>query len=88
MENENNRNRLRVTGLWWREDRNGDSFLSGSLSQSLKLLIFKNSFKHNPNDPDYHCYLAWQQRKKSAASQEQEVESPVKPEPSEEASNP
>jgi len=48
---------IKLTGLWKNESRKGISYLSGSLTYSSKLLIFKNN-KRGDSDPDYIAYLA------------------------------
>ena len=47
---------IELTGLWLKESADGKKFFSGSLGRS-KLLIFKNNFKEDENQPDYILYV-------------------------------
>lgn len=49
---------IRLTGLWTQESQAGESYLSGSLSPSSRLLILPNTHKRQEHDPDYVAYLA------------------------------
>jgi hypothetical protein len=49
--------RLRLSGLWIGKTKSGEVYFSGSLNSSIKLLVFKNSYKQGDNDPDYVAYL-------------------------------
>ena len=52
-------NRIKVTGLWKSTTQNGEEFLSGQMSKSMKLVIYKNKKKTDTDDiklPDYIAY--------------------------------
>lgn len=51
-------NKIKLTGLWKQETRDGQDYLSGQMLPGAKLLIFPNSYKNKPGDPDFVCYLA------------------------------
>lgn len=57
---------IRLTGLWRGESKAGQTYLSGSLSPSSRLLILPNAHKRQASDPDYVAYLAPQEKKKGA----------------------
>ncbi len=57
---------IRLTGLWRGESKAGQTYLSGSLSPSSRLLILPNSHKRQASDPDYVAYLAPQEKKEGA----------------------
>ena len=61
---------VRLTGLWKEETEAGDEYLAGSISPSSKLLIFANSQKQKPSDPDYVVYIAAPQEKKDRERQD------------------
>ena len=50
--------KIKLTGLWKETSKDGKDYLSGTMMPGAKLLIFPNSFKQRPNDPDYIAYLA------------------------------
>jgi uncharacterized protein (DUF736 family) len=45
-------------GLWKNTSANGDSYLQGKLSPTVRILIFKNKYKTADNQPDFQIYLA------------------------------
>lgn len=49
----------KLTGLWKNKDKNGNTFLSGTLNQITQIMVMPNSFK-KPGDrsPDYYVYIA------------------------------
>ena len=50
---------VRVMGLWENKDRKGNKYLSGNLTTSVRVMVFKNSFKQEGGrDPDYVLYVA------------------------------
>ncbi len=51
-------NKIKLTGLWEETTKDGKSYLSGTMMPGAKLLIFPNSFKKRPTDPDYIASLA------------------------------
>ena len=47
-----------ITGLWINKDKNGNSYMSGSMGMG-RILIFKNDKKEDgSNQPDYYMKLA------------------------------
>ena len=46
----------RLTGLWKNKDKNGKTYLSGSLGLA-RLLVLPNDFKKKDSDPDYTVLL-------------------------------
>lgn len=55
---------VRLGGLWEAKDRNGQTYLSGSLGGG-QVLIFKNTKKDNENSPDWNLYLAEQAKRRA-----------------------
>lgn len=50
---------VRVMGLWENSDRRGNKYLSGNLTQSVRVMIFRNSYKQEGGrDPDYIVYVS------------------------------
>lgn len=50
--------RIKITGLWLRRGEDGQTFLAGSLSPSIQILVFKNdSEDHGSNQPSHVMYL-------------------------------
>lgn len=50
--------RIKLGGLWLNKTRDGREYLSGRLSPTVKILIFKNDFKTADNQPTHVMYLA------------------------------
>lgn len=50
------RDRVRLTGLWKKPTRDGGFFLSGKMGD-CNLLIFKNGRKKGAKEPDYEAFL-------------------------------
>ena len=55
--------KIKLTGLWKQKDKNGQTFLSGSLSPISKVLVMPNTFKKTEKDPDYFFYLGANEKK-------------------------
>tara|TARA_R110002110_G_scaffold177997_2_gene382782 strand:+ start:1447 stop:1653 length:207 start_codon:yes stop_codon:yes gene_type:complete len=55
---------IKLCGMWKNEDKNGNEYFSGNYTYGTKLLIYTNSFKEKPNDPDYIMYIAKQDKPK------------------------
>jgi len=64
MSEEAKSNMVPVTGLWQHTTQKGDTFLSGNLGNA-SVFVFKNSFKKEPNQPDYQLCLAARNRSKN-----------------------
>lgn len=48
---------IQACGLWKGKDRNGNTFLSGSLG-NVRVMIFLNAFKADEKHPDYRMYVS------------------------------
>lgn len=48
---------IQVCGLWKGTDKNGKTFLSGSLG-NVRVMIFLNTFKSDEKHPDYRMYVS------------------------------
>lgn len=57
----------KLTGLWKNTDKEGRTFLSGSLGLA-KLLVLPNGFKKDEKDPDYIAMLVTPEKKARPAS--------------------
>ena len=62
--------KIKLTAPWKNETRDGNSFLAGSISPGLRLVIFDNGFRKKPTDPEFIAYLVQSQRAK-AGNEEQ-----------------
>ena len=51
-------NATKLTGLFERRTKEGETFLAGKLSPFARLLVLKNRYKRNDRDPDYYAFLA------------------------------
>ena len=62
---------IKLTGLWKQKDKEGKSFLTGTLNPISKLLVLPNTYKkEGDKSPDYFVYIA-QNEKKADAPQAQ-----------------
>ena len=50
--------RIKLGGLWVNKSKDGREYLTGKLSPTVKILIFKNDFKTTDNQPSHVMYLA------------------------------
>lgn len=50
----------KLTGLWKNKDKNGNTFLSGSLNAITQIMVMPNTFKQEGESkaPDYYMYIA------------------------------
>ena len=65
--------RVLLTGLWEGKTQNGAAYLSGTLSPSAKLLIFRNGFqREGTNDPTHQLYVVPVTPREGKKSNEQE----------------
>lgn len=48
---------LQLGGLWVNESKSGVKYMTGYMG-NLKLMIFRNNYKKEDNQPDYIMYLA------------------------------
>ena len=51
---------LSIMGLWENTDKRGNKYLSGNLG-SIRVLIFKNTYKQSDREPDYRLNIAKRQ---------------------------
>ena len=73
---------IKVTGLWANKDKNGNQYLSGNLTPTVRILIFKNKFKDTNKHPDYVMSFAQVAKKDDAApASDVNTESPFPQEP-------
>ena len=63
---------IKLTGLWWGKDKNGNDYLSGQMSRSARVLVLANGKKSKPSDPDMSLFIV----------EERPREEPKKPEES------
>jgi hypothetical protein len=56
-------NRIKLTGLWKKEGRDGSVFYSGKLSYNASLLLFRNQYKRSEKDPDLVLYIGKSEKK-------------------------
>ena len=49
---------IKLGGLWTNKDKNGKTYLTGKLSPSVRILIFKNEFRESENQPTHILYLS------------------------------
>lgn len=49
---------IKLGGLWVNRDKNGNNYLAGRLSPSVRILIFKNDYRTEEKQPAYVMYLA------------------------------
>ena len=55
---------VKLTGLWKNVNKNGKTFLSGSMG-GVKVLVFPNDYKKTEMDPDYNLFFAPKEEKKA-----------------------
>jgi hypothetical protein len=65
---------IKLTGLWWGKDKNGNDYLSGQMSRSARMLILKNTKKAKPSDPDMSLFVV-EERPREEAPKEKEDDS-------------
>jgi hypothetical protein len=54
---------VKLTGLWKQKDKQGNVYLSGSLSPVSKIVVMANTFKEGDKNPDYFLYVSQQDKK-------------------------
>jgi len=54
---------VKLTGLWKQKDKQGNTYLSGSLSPVSKIVVMPNTFKSGEKNPDYFLYVSPQDKK-------------------------
>lgn len=50
-------NRVRLTGLWRQQGKDGRPYLSGKLTGSSRLVVFPNDRKTKDTDPDFAVFV-------------------------------
>lgn len=67
--------KIKLTGLWLNEDKDGNKYMAGNVNSNMKVLIYKNSYKKDgSNDPDYVAYLVPIESKDKKVNQPKEDE--------------
>lgn len=56
--NEKGNRMVKLTGLWERENKDGEKRLLGTLSPFCRLVILPNRRKERDEDPDYIAFIA------------------------------
>lgn len=49
---------IKLTGLWKQESKAGNSYLSGLVSPTSRLLVIPNTHKKEGREPDFIAFLA------------------------------
>lgn len=55
----------RLSGLWKQKDKQGRTYLSGSLG-SARLLVMPNDYKKTEKEPDYVVYVVPAEKKEAS----------------------
>lgn len=59
---------IKLGALWKPKESGKDGpVLSGSINDSVRIVIFKNGYKKEPNHPDYILYAQENERKPKAS---------------------
>lgn len=48
---------IKLCSLWKNENKQGEAYYRGSLSPNLDVLVLKNAYKTEANQPDYIAYI-------------------------------
>ena len=59
--------KIKLTGLWKSTDKSGNTYYAGNLSPTVRLLVFKNTYKQGERDPDLVAYLVPAEKKRASA---------------------
>lgn len=62
---------INVCGLWATKDKNGNPMMSGKLTYSSKVFVFKNTNKKKENDPDFYLKIASVEKEEPEKKQEE-----------------
>lgn len=69
--------RIELTGLWANKDKDGNTFLSGSLGRA-KVLVFKNTHKQEgEKTPDYRMFIVPRDRQENKRPDEGRTDPPA-----------
>ena len=63
---------VNLCGLWASKDKNGNAMMSGKLSFSSKVFVFKNSNKKKESEPDYFLKIAANEKEEPKVQEVQE----------------
>jgi len=59
MSDQKESNLVEIFALWKNTSKSGETYLSGKLGSS-RVLVLKNNYKENDNQPDYRVFVAKQ----------------------------
>ncbi|MBA7631746.1 hypothetical protein ES703_39281 [subsurface metagenome] len=76
---ENQKDLIRLCGLWKSETSEGKAYYYGSLSYSTNLLLFTNDYKESPDDkkPDLILYIGKREKKEQKPQQPKDTTNEV-----------
>lgn len=60
MSDQKESNLVEIFALWKNTSKSGETYLSGKLGSS-RVLVLKNNYKENDNQPDYRVFVAKQE---------------------------
>lgn len=60
MSDQKESNLVEIFALWKNTSKSGETYLSGRLGSS-RVLVLKNNYKENDNQPDYRVFVAKQE---------------------------
>lgn len=60
MADQKESNLVEIFALWKNTSKSGETYLSGRLGSS-RVLVLKNNYKENDNQPDYRVFVAKQE---------------------------
>lgn len=60
---------INISGMWAKEDKNGQVYYTGSLG-GARLMMFKNNKKQNDNSPDYTLCVTPARKKEEKSNSE------------------
>lgn len=67
--------KIRISGLWKNQSKNGITYLKGNLSPVASLLIMPNDYKKTDRDPDYFLYMTQNEKKAEKEAEKEPVTS-------------
>ena len=62
---------INVTGLWLNKDKNGKTYMSGSMG-GVRVLVYKNERKSEDKHPDYNLVFA-ENKKRDVGNEPEDV---------------
>lgn len=66
---------LELCGLWEKKDKNGETFMVGSLG-GVSLMVFKNRFKEKETHPDWRIVLGEREKRQDVLAPKEVDEIP------------